>query len=136
MRTIKKLQIGLLLFFVLSTTYAQQPDIEKEEREYWVERISETPRYLVLETKTADKKTILIIYKKSDQLSDIKLQTGRNYKFKTYDYFDVMSLGEYFHEVDGVEIWNTDRYPETTLHFTDGMGNGYLESEREKKDIK
>ena len=134
MRIINKLSIGLLLFFALCTAYAQQPVIEKEEREYKVERISETPRYFVVETKTADKKAILVIYKKSDQLSDIKLKIGKSYKFKTYDYFDVMSFGEYFHEVDSVEIWNTDKYPETNLHFTDGMGNGYLESNQEKKD--
>ena len=135
MRTVNKLPIVLLLFFALCTAYAQQPVIEKEEREYKVERISETPRYFVLETKTADKKAILVIYKKSDQLSDLKLKIGKKYTFKTYDYFDAMSFGEYFHEVDSIEIWNTDKYPETTLHFTDGMGNGYLESEQGKKDI-
>lgn len=129
MKTIKYITLFVSLIN-LSAGYAQEK-IESVNRDYLITQISETNRYYILESTFQKQKVLLVIFKKSDQLENKKLEIGKNYIFNTYRYFDEISMGERFHEVDGKEIWNTDQYPKIDLHFTDGMGNGYLESRKE-----
>lgn len=104
--------------------------IIKKDREYLVHEIDSTKRYFILNTTFENEPVILVVFKKSKQLADKKIIKEKEYKFNTYRAFDAINPSlNYYHEVDGKEIWNSDL--DSDLHFTDGMGNGYLESKKE-----
>lgn len=130
MRVLKKI-ILTICFLSLNLSVAQVAEDLKKERVYKIENITETKRYYLLKSKINTIKVILVVAKNSDQLPK-KIKKGRSYKFETYKYWDVMAFGEYYHEVDSIEIWNSDMYP-IELHFTDGMGNEFFEDSKTKK---
>ncbi|WP_378288644.1 hypothetical protein [Aquimarina rubra] len=74
----------------------------------------------------------VVVFKNSKQLKRKKIQKNNFINLKTFDLFDAIALNaNYFHQVDGIEVWNGNLPGEAYLHFTDGMGNGYLENEEE-----
>jgi hypothetical protein len=101
-----------------------------KERFYLINNIEETNRYYVLNTTVDKDSVVLVVFKNSKQLKNIQLAIDEIYKLKTYQYFEVFNLGpDMLHMVDNKEVWSsTDNIG---LHFTDGMGNGYLESDEE-----
>jgi hypothetical protein len=109
--------------------------MEKTKREYLILKIDTTKRYYLFESINNNDSIILVVYKKSKQLKGKQVFTGNSYKFETYNRLDIIPNLDYFHDVDGVEVWNSSENKEIGLHFTDGMGNGGLESILEISDL-
>ncbi|WP_282079911.1 hypothetical protein [Aquimarina algiphila] len=125
-----------ILFICSSLTVSCQEknkkdDTNKETRSYLIHKIDSTKRYFVLGTTVKNDSVTLVIFKKSKQLKKRKVKVNELYSFETYRWSDAIGFhADYFHIVDEIEIWNTDM-KNVNLHFTDGMGNGYLESDEE-----
>ena len=125
-----------ILFICSSLTVSCQEkskkdNTNKETRSYLIHDIDSTKRYFVLETTVENDSVTLVVFKKSKQLKNKEIKINELYSFKTYSWSDAIGFhANYFHIVDEVDIWNTDM-KNIDLHFTDGMGNGYLESDEE-----
>ena len=134
MSLINKLVYTLFICSSLTLSFQEKSkknNTKKETRSYLIHKIDSTKRYFVLETTVKKDSVILVIFKESNQLKNKKLELNKTYDFDTYRFFEVLNLGpDYFHMVDETEIW-TSNMKNIGLHFTDGMGNGYLESDEE-----
>lgn len=102
-------------------------DSHKKERKYIIKSINTTERYYILETLFEQSATVLIVAKQSKQLKNSSLQKGETINFYTYTIDDVYKFyTDLCHVVDLKIVWcNSD----STIHFTDGMGNGLYENE-------
>jgi hypothetical protein len=127
--------ILIISFSVLNCKTSKQDEFPpKVLREYLVHNIDSTNRYYLLQTTFQNDSVHLVIYKKSEQLKKQNINIGNYCNFRTYNRLDVIPNIDYFHEVDGIEVWDGFKNNQFSLHFTDGMGNGYLESIEEISD--
>ncbi|WP_421802545.1 hypothetical protein [Flagellimonas sp.] len=130
----KLIVISVAVICAISCGSTKDKKVEKRRIEYLVQHIDSTKRYYLLNTIVENNDSIkLLIFKNSKQLRKKELVTGNKYIFKTYSWKDAINpIADYFHEVDGVIVWDTDS-KFLDIHFTDGMGNGFLEGEEELK---
>lgn len=104
----------------------------KKERVYDFQEIDSTKRYYIAQTTIGNDSVILVIDKESKQLNGKKIENLCTYKFNTYTIYNIISpsSGIYYQKVDHKDVWcETDN---KGLHFTDGMGNEYMEDEIKK----
>jgi len=126
-----KMIVFHLMFFLTLFCFAQEK-IPKEERTYNIFKVDSTENYYIAQATVCTDSVVLVIDKKSKQLKEKKIKELGIYKFKTYRFFDsVYPSAIYCHEVDHIEIWCSS--DNKGLHFTDGMGNEYMEDEIKKR---
>ena len=91
--------------------------------QYKILELDSTPNYFILKTENniSKEKATIITEKSSTQIKDNKLEVYKNYSLSTYGIFDLVHIGNYKHNVEGIEVWNSNQLVD--LRFTESMGN-------------